>query len=249
MAVEEESQERRYRWDTHANTFTKMEIPPWANSRGVLIRPWRSQQRLINEFLTLDFISSNTTIPVPKPLRLEFLDGHLSLTTELIDGVIFDDLPPHLQSTSYLDEYVRTEVLPQLRALRSNSLGTTNGLVIPPRRVFDPNPKDWQSRTSAVDEYTLIHGDLAQHNFMCDRDTGEVKAIIDWEYAGFYPDYFEACYWHHPYYEKEDDPAEVEKLRNFLDQCLCTDSEQKCLLPTDSQVASLPTDPSAPALL
>jgi hypothetical protein len=36
-------------------------------------------------------------------------------------------------------------------------------------------------------EYIFQHGDLAAHNIIMDTQTLEVKALVDWEYAGFYP--------------------------------------------------------------
>lgn len=100
----------------------------------------------MNEFVSLEFVAARTTIPVPKPIRLENLDGCLSLTTELIDGVQFDLLPRQLQSVSYLDDYVRYHVLPQLQGLNPDTLGTRTGVIIPPRRVFDHDPKNWYTQ-------------------------------------------------------------------------------------------------------
>jgi hypothetical protein len=64
-----------------------------------------SRERLTNEYHALRFIAEQATIPVPKPLRLEDVDGCLALTTEWVNGVPFDDLDPQIRSTSYLDDY------------------------------------------------------------------------------------------------------------------------------------------------
>lgn len=143
MLWEERSQERWYRFDSSSKTFTKTEIPSWKDIHGVTQSHWRSAERLINEFVTLEFIAARSTIPVPKPLRLEYRDGCLSMTTELIDGVPFDELPPQVRSVSYINHYVLTNVLPQLQALKSETSGSKIGVAIPPRRVFEPDPKDW----------------------------------------------------------------------------------------------------------
>ena len=46
--------------------------------------------------------------------------------------------------------------------------------------------------------YTFVHGDLAQHNILIDKDTHAVKAVLDWEYSGFYPSEFELPLWLKP---------------------------------------------------
>lgn len=64
---------------------------------------------------------------------------------------------------------------------------------------------------------TISLNDLSQHNFLCDRKTGKVRAIIDWEFAGFYPSFFEAPLCRAPYYEIEDDLTEIGQLLYFLE--------------------------------
>jgi Phosphotransferase enzyme family len=211
-----DSQERRY--SHNYSTFTKIEIPSWSDVEGKTQRPWRSRERLANEYTALKYIAEKTTIPVPKPLRLEYIDGCCALTTEWVDGVPFDDLDPEIRSTTYLDNYVRSTILPQLRALRSHTSGTIDGVVLPPRRVFDSHSqRQWRPWTSETEEYSFSHNDLSQHNFLCDPKTGKIVAIIDWEFAGYYPDFFEAPLWLAPYYETKVDPEEVKKLLDFLE--------------------------------
>ena len=213
MRKERRSQERRY-----LQTFTKIEIPSWTDLEGKTQTPWMSKERLVNEYTTLEYIAERTTIPVPKPLHLGYVNGCLAMTTEWVDGVPFDDLDPQIRSTLYLDEYVRTTVLPQLSALRSPTSGTIRGVVLPPRRVFDNYPqRRWCPRTSEKEEYHFTHNDLSQHNFLCNEKTGKVEAVIDWEFAGYYPSFFEAPLWRAPYYEIEDDPEETGKLLEFLE--------------------------------
>lgn len=212
------AQERRYEIDKTLLTFTKIEIPSWRDTEGKVQGPWMSRERLKNEHAVLKFILEKTTIPVPKPLRLESLDGCLALSTEWIDGVPFDDLEPEIRSEAYLDEYVRTCVLPQLRELTSSTSGAIHGVILPPRRLFDRYPqRQWLPRLSEGLGYHLNHCDLSQHNFLCDRGTGKVKAVIDWEFAGFYPSYFEAPLWSKPHDEIEDDPEEIGALLEFLE--------------------------------
>ena len=176
-----------------------------------------SQQRLFNEYTTLKYIEKNTTIPVPKALRFEYIDKCFAITTELVAGVPFDELNPQIRSTSYLDDYVQTTVLPQLRVLRARVSGTIDGIVLPPRRILDKHPRrQWSPRMSDQYEYRFVHNDLSQHNFLCDEQTGRVTALIDWEYSGFYPAYFEAPLWRSIHTEVEDDPEDDRRLLDFL---------------------------------
>lgn len=43
--------------------------------------------------------------------------------------------------------------------------------------------------------YVLCHGDLAWHNILLDTETHEIKCLLDWEFAGFYPVESEGEYW------------------------------------------------------
>ena len=184
---------------------------------GNLQKPWMSKARLENEHATLNYISTRTTIPVPKPLGLGHVDGCLAMTTEWIDGVPFDELPDRVRSTVYLDGFVQDFVLPQLKALTSRTIGALMGVILPPRRVIDTKPQgQWFSRTSSKEEYHFAHNDLSQHNFLCDRETGKVKVVIDWEFAGFYPSCFEAPLWRTPYHAVVEDPDEIQDLLTHL---------------------------------
>lgn len=134
------SQERRYQRNSDTPTFTKIETPSWIDIDGKPQSPGMTRERLMNEYTTLTYVAEMTTIPGPQPLHLGAVNGCLTMTTEWVDSVPFDELDPEVRSTSYLDGYVRTTVLPQLNALTSHSSGTI-GVVLPPRRFFDIYPR------------------------------------------------------------------------------------------------------------
>jgi aminoglycoside phosphotransferase (APT) family kinase protein len=50
------------------------------------------------------------------------------------------------------------------------------------------------------DKHDLVfcHNDLSANNVIVDPDSLKIKAIIDWEYAGFYPPEFEAPFYRRP---------------------------------------------------
>lgn len=47
-------------------------------------------------------------------------------------------------------------------------------------------------------DLVFCHNDFSTHNVIVDPVTLKVKAVIDWEYAGFYPEEFEGMYFHRP---------------------------------------------------
>ncbi|KIM38985.1 hypothetical protein M413DRAFT_419347 [Hebeloma cylindrosporum] len=74
-------------------------------------------------------------------------------------------------------------------------------------------------RKSAVPEFVLCHNDLSQDNVIVDETTLKVNAILDWEYAGFYPPEFDSPFYLRPgpsvaIQEEEDD---VPKLLEVLE--------------------------------
>lgn len=78
-------------------------------------------------------------------------------------------------------------------------LAVPEGTVIPPNRVLENTDNDnWSVRSSESDEYEFCHNDLSQYNIIVDPATLKIKAIIDWEYAGFFPPYFEAPFYKRP---------------------------------------------------
>ena len=48
------------------------------------------------------------------------------------------------------------------------------------------------------EDLVFCHNDFSTHNTIVDPDTLKVNAIIDWEYAGFYPPEFEGMFFRRP---------------------------------------------------
>lgn len=53
-------------------------------------------------------------------------------------------------------------------------------------------------RTRGEDDLVFCHNDLSAANVIVDPETLKITAIIDWEYAGFYPPEFEAPFYRRP---------------------------------------------------
>lgn len=143
----------------------------------------------MNEAESLRYIRHHTNIPVPT-VYCDFEDEDAYyLVTEYVEGVSMSQLTEDQKAV------VREELqghLATLQTLKSNRLGGPSGIVIPPYRVLRRTEIDhWHLKPLDHDEYVFCHNDLSQQNVIVDPDTLKINAIIDWEYAGFYPARFE----------------------------------------------------------
>ncbi|RJE19773.1 Choline/ethanolamine kinase [Aspergillus sclerotialis] len=110
--------------------------------------------------------------------------------------------------------------LAALHEIKRDMIGGPSGIVIPPYRVMRCRNNDtWIPRSSENSEYVFCHNDLSQHNVIVDRRTLKINAIIDWEYAGFFPRHFEAPFYKRPgpsvALNREND--DVPKLLQFFE--------------------------------
>ncbi|KAG6091009.1 hypothetical protein E4U14_001344 [Claviceps sp. LM454 group G7] len=93
---------------------------------------------------------------------------------------------------------LESDILPQLRRLRRNFMGSPNPElpVIPPRRFWNfKGTRVWPSMTKDTDEYVLCHTDLDRQNILVDPNTFKIVSILDWETAGFFPQEWELPLW------------------------------------------------------
>jgi len=222
-----ESQERRYTLTD--STFIKSELPedalPIAQATSETVYPRWSRERLANEAATLKFIASRTTIPVPKFLDLYEENGLLHLKTERVPGIsladmAFDTPTKYGAATTHVTTWLESFVLPQLRNLRHHTIGSVDTTlpVIPPSRITyrDKRP-NWLRKTSRDADFVFCHNDLGQHNILVDPDTFQITAIVDWEYAGYYPPESEYPLWLKHYREQGNDHLKTEHLVELLD--------------------------------
>ncbi|KAK5987160.1 hypothetical protein PT974_11278 [Cladobotryum mycophilum] len=185
--------ERKYY--SRDNTFIKRSLRPSEYRTGYrgLHVPRLGKERLMNEAESLQYIRKHTDIPVPTVFCHFEEDDAYYLVTEYIDGVNMADLDDEQKAV------VRKELeihLAKLQNLKSKKIGGPSGLVIPPYRVMQQTEKDnWHTRASSQDEYVFCHNDLSQHNVVVDPNTLKINAIVDWEYAGFFPARFESPYY------------------------------------------------------
>ena len=165
----------------------------------------------------MTFVAHNTPIPVPRVLDWSVDDdGTASLTMEAVEGRTLeefrdsDDLNQEEKALLMrnVESFMDDIVFPQLATLRSGTIGQLAGVLFFPPHVaaaliclLTPT-MPWlirQSRLPPSDTPSVtIHS-----------DSFEVKYILDWEYAGFFPPGFEFLYWRYSlqgYREWDNDP-------------------------------------------
>jgi len=198
----------------------------WQTTRtGVLIVPPTTfPQRWKTDAAVLQFLKERTDIPLPRLQCVFEDDGAFYHCTEYVPGVAMNTLDEK-DKRVVMDEL--QQHLATLRALRSDLPGVPGeSLLCPPQRVTRGRWKInscWRPREEAKGaDYVFCHNDLGQHNVLVDPETLKINAIIDWEFGGFWPEWFER-----PFFERagpssaqggeEDD---VERCRRWLlDNC------------------------------
>lgn len=185
--------------------------------RGTKHVPRLNKERLQNEAACLRFIGRVCPeIPVPRLYGAFEVNGSFLLITEYVQGVGMMRLEEGEKRvvTGELLGFLAT-----LHSIKSNITGSpeAEGPVIPPYRAMTADDKDtWPRRTSpSGEEYVFCHNDLSQANIIVDPETLKIKAMVDWEYAGFWPEWFEMRIWERvgpsvaleKYGERDDVPA------------------------------------------
>ncbi|KAG9255085.1 kinase-like domain-containing protein [Emericellopsis atlantica] len=151
-----------------------------------------------NEAQVLRFVKEHTTIPVPEVISSDWD----RITMEYIEGQTLQQAWPVLTPEQRSDILAELSgYIAQMRALGGIHLGRLDGqgvvvpihdwLVRPPKRLQAQSMYWHQITTQLGTEYPIVftHGDLASRNILV-RD-GHIVALLDWEFAGWYPEYWE----------------------------------------------------------
>ncbi|KID82138.1 Protein kinase-like domain protein [Metarhizium guizhouense ARSEF 977] len=166
-----------------------------------------------NESLALRFIKEHTTIPVPEVISSDWD----RITMEYIEGQTLKEAWPTLtldQRSEILAQL--RDYIAQMRRLGGIYLGRVDGqgvvvpsiftrsggpfrtmselhdwLVRPPIRLEAESMYWHQITTHLGAEYPIVftHGDIAARNILVSG--GRIVALLDWEFAGWYPDYWD----------------------------------------------------------
>lgn len=186
----------------HPETVVKRELKEnelRRTSAVDVIYPYWRKERLLNEAATLEFIASNTSIPVPR-CTLYTKDGLLHLETErLTNGILLEEVNEDnkIAAIAAVEDQMQSTILPQLRSLRRKCVGSVDDKlpVFPPQRVYGLDRRSWPRISSETADFVLCHNDLGPQNIFVDSDSFQIVGIIDWEFAGFFPPYFELPLW------------------------------------------------------
>lgn len=179
----------------------------------------------MNEAASLRYFRQHTNIPVPT-VYCDFEDDDAYyIITSYVEGASMSSLPEQQKAVVQKELEIH---LTTLRTLTSNRLGGPSGILIPPYRVLRRTEKDqWNLQPSDQEEYVFCHNDLSQQNVIVDSETLQIKAIIDWEYAGFFPSRFEWPFYTRlgPSIAKEGEVDDSLELLGFLESKQATENE------------------------
>jgi aminoglycoside phosphotransferase (APT) family kinase protein len=170
----------------------------------------------LSEADAMKYIATHTTIPVPHVYEA-VSDGKLtSITMDFIEGDRLDKVWNSLPEATKLSLAAQVNsMLVQLRSLRGRYIGAVNNdKAIDSRRydleggpfeteaqfnefllsdAYPQVPKCFlkMAERSLLTNHAIVftHGDLAPRNILVRE--GKVVAVLDWENAGWYPEYWE----------------------------------------------------------
>lgn len=182
----------------HADkSFIKRSLRPseWQISpfKGTIHVPRLGIERILNEAAALRYVKANSDIPVPTLYACFEDDNSAYLITSYIDGVSMSSLTDDQKAVvaQELEVHIKS-----LHSLRGSRIGGAFGHVILPYRVLQKTfIDDWDLEPSSSAEYAFCHNDLSQQNVIVDPETLKIAAIIDWEYAGFFPEEFDVPFY------------------------------------------------------
>lgn len=212
------------------DTFVKRNLRPkeWQQNphTGETHIPRLGRERLLNEAAAMQFIANNTTIPTAKLHACFEDDGAVYLVMEYVEGRGMHELE---EEERQVVEKELENYLQKIHEFRSNVVGGLFGIVVPPYRVQQKTDvDDWNIEPSKTDEYVLCHNDLSQQNVIVYPNSLKIRAIIDWEYAGYWPERFERLFYRRlgPSIALEDEEDDVIDMLRFLEDNAVRDTLQ-----------------------
>ena len=174
------------------------------------------------EAASIEYIARNTTIPVPRVHDVFTIDTHTYIIMDYIKGFVFSHKALSVEQRESIYEELKSYIA-QMRALKSARPGrvesadgsglfdTRFGRPFPPLESIekfhshighdailkiDKHRKAWpRFQAMGNRQYCtkFTHSDIAPRNVLVNN--GKITAIIDWERAGCYPEYWEYTMW------------------------------------------------------
>jgi aminoglycoside phosphotransferase (APT) family kinase protein len=125
------------------------------------------------------YLTTLRSLPPPHPGRIESINGEGCLEPTITP---FGSIGPY-ENVTQLFEDIGINLL--LEQTAQEEFSQTSGADVPSIRRCAARAASNTYRT------VLTHGDLTPQNILIDRETDKIVSIIDWELAGWYPDYWE----------------------------------------------------------
>ncbi|KAM5441511.1 hypothetical protein MferCBS31731_003582 [Microsporum ferrugineum] len=180
-------------WVKRSLRPSEWQINPYA---GTLVVPRFGKERIRNEAASMKFIAENTDIPVPKLYCCFEDDEAVYLVTQYVEGVGMNELEEEKRKVVEKELELHLE---SMKKLKSRFWGGPSSIVVPPYRVMVKSARlQWKMKPLESEALVFCHNDLSTNNVIVDPETLKVRAIIDWEYAGFYPEEFEGRFYRRP---------------------------------------------------
>lgn len=166
------------------------------------------------------YLRQHTDIPLPEFICAYEDDGAMYLVSRRVPGVQMQELSSD-DDRKVVEKELRRHVQ-TLKGLKSDTPGVPGEeLMVPPQRVCDIHWKlhsAWRPRSGVKGDFVFCHNDLGQHNVLVDPETLKITAIIDWEFGGFWPEWFEREFWTRRgnSYALEGEVDDSERCREWL---------------------------------
>ncbi|RKP35941.1 kinase-like domain-containing protein, partial [Dimargaris cristalligena] len=127
------------------------------------------------EVQAMQFIKEHTTIPVPD-IYSYHIDGPDSfIEMERIAGITLEECIAQNRVTADHRQRIAEQLNDYIQQMRK----VQNDVMF---------SKHLKQRMYTIN---LTHGELLPSNIMVDPDTCQITGILDWEFSGFYPEYWE----------------------------------------------------------
>ncbi|KAJ2210219.1 hypothetical protein EV179_006381 [Coemansia sp. RSA 487] len=151
----------------------------------------------------------------PRVVASGMIEGHTYILMEWIDGTNLGDVWENLtgENKQVVLRQIDHEV-GKMKNLSADFIGNARldvggniiGGYISDGNIYEGRSREISPRVYTMDEWQALlgvrgvatdqkfvfsHNDLGPWNVIVDRDSLNVRSIIDWEYAGYYPEYYE----------------------------------------------------------
>ncbi|TRM70265.1 kinase-like domain-containing protein [Schizophyllum amplum] len=173
-----------------------------------------------NEAAAIAFVRSHTNVPVPNVICSFDDGGRTYLIEDEAPGVMMVDLPNEKKAivSQEVEAHIRT-----LQSVKGTAMGGFCGVACLPYRLALALPKGEKVDFKADVPYDLVlcHNDISQHNVIVDPESLKITAIIDWEFAGFYPKEFEGWFYKRPgpSVARGEEVDDVPELLKIVEAC------------------------------